>query len=408
MPTNSSVNLKITNNADGFDIAGGTIARKVTVSGADIGIVGSGTNVYTFPVSTSTLASLALTEAFTNKTYNGLTITATTGTFTLTNGKTLAVTNILTFSGTDSTIMTFPSSSATVAGLGITQTFTGINIFSPTARSSGVASYFTINAPADTGITAATESIGINHVGATRTWADGTTTTQREYYFGAPTYNKTTAAATFTNLATLAISGSPTAGAGVTFTHPWALWVQGGNSHFGAQIGATQAAINGTGAEFNDSNNTTGGHTVAIQNTNNGTSAFSGVSLGNDQTVDGGATSHFFGIYLNSSTFTDTTFGTAFAIASQASLETTDGPLALAAIAASGYINFIVGGSAAGNEVYRSTTTENYNAVISSQTTVPVGSVTVQANYSSVVAVSYSIASGKTLTIGSGGNFKII
>jgi hypothetical protein len=46
---------------------------------------------------------------------NGLTITSTTGTLTMTNGKTLAVTNTLTFSGTDSTVMTFPTTSKTIA-----------------------------------------------------------------------------------------------------------------------------------------------------------------------------------------------------------------------------------------------------------------------------------------------------
>lgn len=57
---------------------------------------------------------------------NGLIITTTTGTFTLTNAKTFAVTNTLTLSGTDSTTMTFPATSDTVAGLGTAQTFTAV------------------------------------------------------------------------------------------------------------------------------------------------------------------------------------------------------------------------------------------------------------------------------------------
>ncbi len=55
----NSINLKVTNNADGFDVAGGTTARKLTATGADITLTGAGTNVYTFPASTCTLGSLA-------------------------------------------------------------------------------------------------------------------------------------------------------------------------------------------------------------------------------------------------------------------------------------------------------------------------------------------------------------
>jgi hypothetical protein len=68
MATNNSGNNRFTNNSDGFDLAGGTTVRKLTVSGADISVVGSGTNVYTFPTSTSTLASLSLAETLSNKT----------------------------------------------------------------------------------------------------------------------------------------------------------------------------------------------------------------------------------------------------------------------------------------------------------------------------------------------------
>ena len=55
MAKNSSVNLDITNNADGYDISGGTTKRKLTVTGADITITGSGSYVYTFPATSGTL-----------------------------------------------------------------------------------------------------------------------------------------------------------------------------------------------------------------------------------------------------------------------------------------------------------------------------------------------------------------
>ena len=53
-----------------------------------------------------------------------LTAPATGSTLTIADGKTLTASNTLTLVGTDSTTMTFPASSATVAGLSVAQTFT--------------------------------------------------------------------------------------------------------------------------------------------------------------------------------------------------------------------------------------------------------------------------------------------
>lgn len=62
---------------------------------------------------------------------NKVTITAPASgaTLTIADGKTLTANNSLTFAGTDSTTMTFPSTSATMAGLGIANAFTGANTF---------------------------------------------------------------------------------------------------------------------------------------------------------------------------------------------------------------------------------------------------------------------------------------
>jgi len=71
MPTQNSNNTKITNNADGFDQAGGTTPRKLTVTGADITLTGSGTAVHTFPTTTSTLARTDAAQNFTGvQTFN--------------------------------------------------------------------------------------------------------------------------------------------------------------------------------------------------------------------------------------------------------------------------------------------------------------------------------------------------
>lgn len=76
MATNNASDQNYANNADGFQIAGGTTARKLTVTGADMTLTGSGTNVFTFPSATGTLVSRTSTDALTNKD-----LTSTTNTF---------------------------------------------------------------------------------------------------------------------------------------------------------------------------------------------------------------------------------------------------------------------------------------------------------------------------------------
>jgi hypothetical protein len=65
MAKQNSVNLDITNNADGFSIAGGSTSRTLGVSGADITLVGSGAATLTFPTSSTTIAGLGITQTFT-------------------------------------------------------------------------------------------------------------------------------------------------------------------------------------------------------------------------------------------------------------------------------------------------------------------------------------------------------
>lgn len=251
------------------------------------------------------------------------------------------------------------SDTANIDYLNQNQTLTGVKTFTPTARTSGVASYLTVTTPADTGQTANTESKGVNFVAGTRTWADGTVATQREYFIGAPTYNKTTTAATFTRASTFSVSGAPIAGTGVTITNAYAIDIPG-ISHFGSQLGGTtQQAIAGTGLDIADSNNTTGGQTVNITNTNGGTSSFTGLSLGNDLS-NGSTFTHFAGLFYNSSTYTDTSFGTAFAVANELAIQNTDGRVTYAAQVNSseGFHNWLVRGTATTNEVMRLTNTE--------------------------------------------------
>ena len=85
-----------------------------------------------------------------------LTAPATSATLTIADGKTLTASNSLTLAGTDATTMTFPATSATVAGLAIAQSFTAKQTFTG-ATASLASSFFnatefsTISATAATG-----------------------------------------------------------------------------------------------------------------------------------------------------------------------------------------------------------------------------------------------------------------
>lgn len=57
--------------------------------------------------SSGTVATVAGSEALTNKSINGLTVTSSTGTLTITNAKVLSVSNTLTFTGSDASSVAF-------------------------------------------------------------------------------------------------------------------------------------------------------------------------------------------------------------------------------------------------------------------------------------------------------------
>ena len=60
MAKQNSVNLDITNNSDGFDVSGGATSRKLTITGADMTLTGSGTATIKLPTVSTNLAGTSI------------------------------------------------------------------------------------------------------------------------------------------------------------------------------------------------------------------------------------------------------------------------------------------------------------------------------------------------------------
>lgn len=108
-----------------------------------------------------------------------------------------------------------------VAGSATNLTVNAATTFTPIARNTGALSYFTVTTPADTLLTASTEVVGSNFTAATRQWATGALTLQRERVFAAPTY-AFDGASTLTTAVNVDI-GLPVAGTNATITNAYAL-----------------------------------------------------------------------------------------------------------------------------------------------------------------------------------------
>lgn len=91
MAKQSSVNLDITNNADGFSISGGVTGRTFGISGGDVTLVGSGAATITFPTTSTTIAGLGIAQTFTALNQFNSGISATSG--TTFNNATVYITN---------------------------------------------------------------------------------------------------------------------------------------------------------------------------------------------------------------------------------------------------------------------------------------------------------------------------
>ncbi len=167
----------------------------------------------------------------------GVNVVTTSSTDTLTN-KTLTspVINGATSSG--STAINLGGNSGAFTTPSGANLLSGPTTITPTARSSGAASYFTLTTPADTNQTLSTESIGFSKTAATRQWATGALTTQREVVLAAPTYGFV-GASTLTTAINLDIA-DPIQGTNATLTNIYGLRVNN------QQVTGTLTANTGT------------------------------------------------------------------------------------------------------------------------------------------------------------------
>lgn len=121
-PTAQSVGTQVLTN-DGTGVLSWATNGTGTVTSVSVvtanGVSGSVATATTTPAITLTLGDITPSKV------NGLTISSSTGTLTITNGKTFSVAKTLTLDGTDGTTMTFPTTSATLARTDAANAFTG-------------------------------------------------------------------------------------------------------------------------------------------------------------------------------------------------------------------------------------------------------------------------------------------
>jgi hypothetical protein len=226
MAKQSSVNLDITNNADGFDISGGTTVRKLGITGGDITIAGSGSATVTFPTTSTTIAGLGITQSFSALQSFSAGISAAGG-----------VTLAGTLQGTTANFTGLVSSAGGFSGAGTNLTNVAKLNTSNTFTSG---SYLTVNG---VGMFAGRVQVTGNSIIFTEGYDDGTTTLLGQPGSGAAntvSLPQTTGTVALTNSTVASFNGLTGAVTGVTV---------GGTNVFTA-LNTFNAGISASGATF--------------------------------------------------------------------------------------------------------------------------------------------------------------
>lgn len=193
-------------NCTGLPIVNGTTGT-LSVARGGTGVTtstGSGNLVLSNSPSLSTPTLGVATATSINRVV--ITAPATAAAITIGDNKTLTVNNSITFAGTDSTIMTFPGSNATLARTDAAQTFTGAQTFNGPV----VESVHALSGPGAVNITQPVTAFTSTGTGDALTLADGVEGQLKTIVYVAETAGADTGVLTPTNLG---------AGTTITFTN---------------------------------------------------------------------------------------------------------------------------------------------------------------------------------------------
>jgi len=116
----------VTNATHTGDATGSGALTVVALNGTNLAALGTGVLKNTTTTGVPFISKVAITEP------------ATSATLTIANGKTLTANNTITLAGTDSTVMTFPSTSATIARTDAANTFTGVQTMTSPATTTSI------------------------------------------------------------------------------------------------------------------------------------------------------------------------------------------------------------------------------------------------------------------------------
>lgn len=193
-------------NSSGLPIIAGTTGT-LSVARGGTGVTSSTGTGSVVLSNTPTLVTPQLGVA-TATSINKVVFTApiTAATLTISEGKTLAATHSITLAGTDSTTMTFPSTSATIARTDASQTFTGTQTFNGPV----VESVQTLAGPGAVNITQSVTKFTSTATGNALTLADGVEGQLKTIVYVAEAAGADTGVLTPTNLG---------AGTTITFTN---------------------------------------------------------------------------------------------------------------------------------------------------------------------------------------------